>query len=76
MLSVLFECRKSETIGLITGGRSQRRVPRRARNGALGSNNDKGLVVHGTISWQAVDGQKYSINYEADENGFRSLSGV
>lgn len=29
------------------------------------------LAVHGTISWVAADGQQYTLNYVADENGYR-----
>ncbi|XP_023172388.2 endocuticle structural protein SgAbd-6-like [Drosophila hydei] len=29
------------------------------------------LSVRGTISWVAADGQTYSLNYIADENGFQ-----
>lgn len=29
------------------------------------------IVVRGTISWVAADGQTYTINYVADENGFQ-----
>ncbi|XP_037044865.1 flexible cuticle protein 12-like [Bradysia coprophila] len=29
------------------------------------------LAVRGTISWVAADGQQYSLNYVADENGYR-----
>lgn len=29
------------------------------------------LAVRGTISWVAADGQQYTLNYVADENGYR-----
>lgn len=29
------------------------------------------LVVRGTIKWVAADGQEYTLNYIADENGFQ-----
>lgn len=29
------------------------------------------LAVRGTITWVANDGQQYTLNYVADENGFR-----
>lgn len=29
------------------------------------------LVVRGTIRWIAADGQEYTLNYIADENGFQ-----
>ncbi|XP_037937878.1 larval cuticle protein 65Ab1-like [Teleopsis dalmanni] len=29
------------------------------------------IVVHGTFSWVDKDGQKYTVNYVADENGFQ-----
>lgn len=29
------------------------------------------LAVHGTIQWVAPDGQQYTVNYVADENGFQ-----
>lgn len=29
------------------------------------------LQVRGTISWVAADGQQYTLNYVADENGFQ-----
>lgn len=29
------------------------------------------LAVSGTISWVAADGQQYTLNYVADENGYR-----
>lgn len=29
------------------------------------------LVVRGTISWYAPDGQQYTITFVADENGFQ-----
>lgn len=32
---------------------------------------DEALVVRGTIKWIAADGQEYSINFVADENGFQ-----
>ncbi|XP_077288011.1 endocuticle structural protein SgAbd-6-like [Arctopsyche grandis] len=32
---------------------------------------NEALVVRGTISWIAPDGQKYTLTYVADENGFQ-----
>lgn len=29
------------------------------------------LAVRGTVSWVAADGQQYTLNYVADENGYR-----
>lgn len=29
------------------------------------------LTVRGTIQWLAPDGQQYTVNYVADENGFQ-----
>lgn len=29
------------------------------------------LAVRGTITWTAADGQQYTLNYIADENGFQ-----
>lgn len=29
------------------------------------------LVVRGTVSWVAPDGQTYTLNYVADENGYQ-----
>lgn len=31
----------------------------------------KALSVRGTITWTAADGQQYTLNYLADENGFQ-----
>lgn len=36
----------------------------------IGTENEA-LVVRGTISWIADDGQQYTLNYIADENGFQ-----
>ena len=36
----------------------------------VGTENEA-LVVRGTISWTAPDGVVYTLNYVADENGFR-----
>ncbi|XP_077283202.1 endocuticle structural protein SgAbd-6-like [Arctopsyche grandis] len=36
----------------------------------VGTENEA-LVVRGTISWVAPDGQQYTLNYIADENGFQ-----
>lgn len=35
-----------------------------------GSENEA-LSVRGTVSWTADDGQVYTLNYVADENGFQ-----
>lgn len=31
---------------------------------------DEALVVRGSYSWIAADGQQYTLSYTADENGF------
>lgn len=31
----------------------------------------KALSVKGTVSWVAADGQTYTLNYIADENGYQ-----
>ncbi|CAD7083179.1 unnamed protein product [Hermetia illucens] len=36
----------------------------------VGTENEA-LVVRGTITWIAADGQSYTLNYIADENGFQ-----
>ncbi|CAD7083182.1 unnamed protein product [Hermetia illucens] len=36
----------------------------------IGSENEA-LVVRGSISWIGADGQQYTLNYIADENGFQ-----
>lgn len=33
--------------------------------------DQEALVVRGTIRWIAADGQEYTLNYIADENGFQ-----
>lgn len=35
-----------------------------------GSENEA-IAVRGTISWIAADGEKYTIDFVADENGFQ-----
>ncbi|XP_037941306.1 larval cuticle protein 65Ag1-like [Teleopsis dalmanni] len=32
---------------------------------------EEAIVVRGSFSWIADDGQKYTVNYVADENGFQ-----
>lgn len=32
---------------------------------------DEAMVVRGTVTWVAADGQTYTLNYLADENGFQ-----
>lgn len=32
---------------------------------------DEAIVVRGTIKWVADDGQEYSLNFVADENGYQ-----
>ena len=36
----------------------------------VGTENEA-LSVRGTITWVAADGQTYTLNYLADENGFQ-----
>lgn len=36
----------------------------------VGTENEA-LVVRGTVTWIAADGQTYTLNYVADENGFQ-----
>ena len=36
----------------------------------VGTDNEA-LSVRGTITWVAADGQQYTLNYIADENGFQ-----
>ncbi|CAD7083183.1 unnamed protein product [Hermetia illucens] len=36
----------------------------------VGTENEA-LAVRGTISWVAADGQQYTLNFVADENGFQ-----
>lgn len=36
----------------------------------VGTENEA-LVVRGTVTWVAADGQTYTLNYVADENGFQ-----
>ena len=32
---------------------------------------EQALVVRGSVSWVAADGQTYTLNYVADENGYQ-----
>lgn len=36
----------------------------------VGTENEA-LSVRGTVSWVGADGQQYTLNYVADENGFQ-----